>query len=170
MKDNNENLERTLDKLIASTRSPKGKYLAENSWQLLENRLFIRRIKRRFRLRAVSAAAVVFLCVASWATYHALSFEPASSVPVSAEMGTIAPSEQREVMTFRQQPLEEIALQLSKTFHKVIQINNDTLKNYRITATFGPEESLREILDLLKGTGHFEYKESNDTIIITKLN
>ena len=71
MKDNNENLERTLDKLIASTRSPKGKYLAENSWQLLENRLFIRRIKRRFRLRAVSAAAVVFLCVASWATYHA---------------------------------------------------------------------------------------------------
>lgn len=36
MKDNNENLERTLDKLIASTRSPKGKYLAENSWQLLE--------------------------------------------------------------------------------------------------------------------------------------
>lgn len=73
-------------------------------------------------------------------------------------------------MVFSQQPLEEIVLQLSKTFHKVIRIDNDSLKNYRMTATFGPGEELTEILDLLKEAGSFQYKESNDTIVITKLN
>ena len=39
-----------------------------------------------------------------------------------------------------------------------------------MTATFGPGEELTEILDLLKEAGSFQYKESNDTIVITKLN
>lgn len=170
MKVNNENFEKVLEKLISSTRSPRGRFSAESSWKILESRLFARRIRRRFWLRTASAAAVVLLCVASWAAYHALSFEPAPPAAIATESRSVAPVRQREAMVFSQQPLEEIVLQLSKTFHKVIRIDNDSLKNYRMTATFGPGEELTEILDLLKEAGSFQYKESNDTIVITKLN
>lgn len=170
MKVNNENLEKILEKLISSTRSPRRRFSAENSWQILESKLFARRIKRRLWLRTASAAAIVLLCVASWAAYHALSFKPASPAAIVTESQSAVPVKQREVMVFSQQPLEEIVLQLSKTFHKVIRIENDSLKNYRMTATFGPDEEPAEILDLLKEAGNFQYKESNDTITITKLN
>ena len=75
-----------------------------------------------------------------------------------------------EVLIFRQQPLEEIALRLSQTFHRAIRIDDDSLRNYRMTATFNSDESLTVILDLLKEAGKFDYEESNDTIVITKLN
>lgn len=170
MKISNDNIEKVLDKLTASTRSPRRRFSAENSWKILESKLFAHRMKRRFWLRTASAAAVVLLCVASWATYRALSFEPAPPVAVSTETHSITPARQREIMVFRQQPLEEIILQLSQTFHKVIRIDNDSLKSYRMTATFNPGEDLTDILELLKGAGSFEYREVNDTIIITKLN
>lgn len=57
MKVNNENFDKVLNKLVASTRSPRGRFTAENSWRLLESRL----LKRR----TASAAAVVLLCVTS---------------------------------------------------------------------------------------------------------
>ena len=39
MKVNNENFDKVLNKLVASTRSPRGRFTAENSWRLLESRL-----------------------------------------------------------------------------------------------------------------------------------
>lgn len=39
MKVNNENFDKVLNKLVASTRSPRGRFTAENSWKLLESRL-----------------------------------------------------------------------------------------------------------------------------------
>ncbi|CAH2757319.1 hypothetical protein BUAKA3JSW_02208 [Bacteroides uniformis] len=75
------------------------------------------------------------------------------------------------VLTFDQQPLQEIVRQLSETFRTDIRIEGDSLKNYHMTATFREGESLTEILDLLKDAGNFTYKKENNTIILTtKLN
>lgn len=68
MKVNNENFDKVLNKLVASTRSPRGRFTAENSWKLLESRLLKRRSMKRFWMRTASAAAVVLLCVTSWAS------------------------------------------------------------------------------------------------------
>ena len=145
MKVNNENFDKVLNKLVASTRSPRGRFTAENSWRLLESRLLKRRSMKRFWMRTASAAAVVLLCVTSWAIHS--------------------------VLTFDQQPLQEIVRQLSETFRTDIRIEGDSLKNYHMTATFREGESLTEILDLLKDAGNFTYKKENNTIILTtKLN
>lgn len=48
MKVNNENFDKVLNKLVASTRSPRGRFTAENSWRLLESRLLKRRSMKRF--------------------------------------------------------------------------------------------------------------------------
>lgn len=51
MKVNNENFDKVLNKLVASTRSPRGRFTAENSWRLLESRLLKRRSMKRFWMR-----------------------------------------------------------------------------------------------------------------------
>ena len=76
MKVNNENFDKVLNKLVASTRSPRGRFTAENSWKLLESRLLKRRSMKRFWMRTASAAAVVLLCVTSWAAYQFLYVAP----------------------------------------------------------------------------------------------
>lgn len=172
MKVSNENFDKVPNKLAASTRSPRGRFTAENSWKLLESRLLKRRSMKRFWMRAASAAAVVLLCVTSWAAYQFLYVAPqreaipAETVHAAEETRTI-----HGALTFDQQPLEEIVRQLSETFRTDIRIEGDSLKNYHMTATFREGESLTEILDLLKDAGNFTYKKENNTIILTtKLN
>ena len=160
MKVNNENFDKVLNKLVASTRSPRGRFTAENSWRLLESRLLKRRSMKRFWMRTASAAAVVLLCVTSWAAI------PTEAIHTTEETQVI-----HSVLTFDQQPLQEIVRQLSETFRTDIRIEGDSLKNYHMTATFREGESLTEILDLLKDAGNFTYKKENNTIILTtKLN
>ena len=53
-----------------------------------------------------------------------------------------------------------------QTYHRPIIIEDETLKNYRITATFRSDESLDEILNLLQKASAFTYTNANDTIII----
>ena len=158
MKVNNENFDKVLNKLVASTRSPRGRFTAENSWRLLESRLLKRRSMKRFWMRTASAAAVVLLCVTSWAAYQFLYVAPQrEAIPTEAIHTT--------------EPLQEIVRQLSETFRTDIRIEGDSLKNYHMTATFREGESLTEILDLLKDAGNFTYKKENNTIILTtKLN
>lgn len=171
MKVNNENIDKVLNKLIASTRSPRGRYSAENSWKQLEMRMQKRRSLRKLWLRVASAAAVVVFCVASWAAYNAIYPTTHKSAPMPAETEAKAPIVRRDILIFHQQTLEEITRQLSKTFHTEIKIEDDSLKNYRMTATFQDGEDLTQILDLLKNAaGNFTYKQTNKTIIITKLN
>lgn len=85
MKVNNENFDKVLNKLVASTRSPRGRFTAENSWRLLESRLLKRRSMKRFWMRTASAAAVVLLCVTSWAAYQFLYVAPPrEAIPTEA--------------------------------------------------------------------------------------
>lgn len=171
MKINNEDFDKVLNKLAASTRSPRGRFSAANSWKLLEGRLKARKRRRLFRLRVASSAAVVLLCIASWAAYHALRPEPTRPRPTEVHTVTSAPQPQIKVFNFNQQPLQEIVQQLSETYHTHIVITDDSLRNYCMTGTFDTGESLTEILDLLKGAArNFDYTVTNDTIIITKLN
>lgn len=284
----NEDFDKVLDKLVASTRSPRACFSAENSWKLLEKRLFIQRSKRILRLRAASAAAVVLLCVASWFAYDVLRPVPMKSVSTLAEMRTITLPDRTEVILnhystliyparfkgdfrkvklrgeacfkvekdserpfivraeavrvrvlgtrfnveaypgdkevrttllegsvsvyikgkkqrvillpnesavydkeketlvqesapdasdeilwiqgilfFNRLTLEEIARQLSNTFHTEIRIEDASLRNYRMTATFHEGESLAGILDLLKEAGNFNYKQTDHIITLT---
>ena len=156
MKVNNENFDKVLNKLVASTRSPRGRFTAENSWRLLESRLLKRRSMKRFWMRTASAAAVVLLCVTSWAAYQFLYVAPQrEAIPTEAIHTTEETQVIHSVLTFDQQPLQEIVRQLSETFRTDIRIEGDSLKNYHMTATFREGESLTEILDLLKDAGNF---------------
>ena len=161
MKVNNENFDKVLNKLVASTRSPRGRFTAENSWRLLESRLLKRRSMKRFWMRTASGAAYQFLYVAP----------QREAIPTEAIHTTEETQVIHSVLTFDQQPLQEIVRQLSETFRTDIRIEGDSLKNYHMTATFREGESLTEILDLLKDAGNFTYKKENNTIILTtKLN
>ena len=122
MKVNNENFDKVLNKLVASTRSPRGRFTAENSWRLLESRLLKRRSMKRFWMRTASAAAVVLLCVTSWAAYQFLYVAPPrEAIPTEAIHTTEETQVIHSVLTFDQQPLQEIVRQLSETFRTDIR-------------------------------------------------
>ena len=113
MKVNNENFDKVLNRLVASTRSPRGRFTAENSWRLLESRLLKRRSMKRFWMRTASAAAVVLLCVTSWAAYQFLYVAPQrEAIPTEAIHTTEETQVIHSVLTFDQQPLQEIVRQL----------------------------------------------------------
>lgn len=70
MKYTDQKPDKILERLIASTRSPRGKYSAAESYKILEKRLFPNR-SRIFRLRfTAAAAAIALLCVMSWSVYQ----------------------------------------------------------------------------------------------------
>lgn len=103
MKVNNENFDKVLNKLVASTRSPRGRFTAENSWRLLESRLLKRRSMKRFWMRTASAAAVVLLCVTSWAAYQFLYVAPPrEAIPTEAIHTTEETQVIHSVLTFDQ--------------------------------------------------------------------
>lgn len=97
MKVNNNDIDKVLNKLIASTRSPRGRFTAENSWKLLEKQLFARRNRRLFWMRMASAAAVVLLCMAGWLTYDAWRPAPMLMVSTLAETRTVVLPDQTKV-------------------------------------------------------------------------
>lgn len=181
MKD--EEFDRLLERLVSSTRSPRGRFSANESWRLLQQRMHRRRwlplpryarfprvprlsaiASSRFR-RFAGAAAVALLCLTSWAAYHAYrQVQAARTEAVIKTEEPHVPQRLQETLAFRQETLEEIARQLSETFGKKIYISDDSLKAYRMTATFYEGESLAEILELLKEAGGFSYTQTNDTI------
>lgn len=77
---------------------------------------------------------------------------------------------QRGEFIFHNQPLQEIARELSNSFGTPIHIDNDTLRQYRFTARFTGGESLMYILDLLQQqAGCFEcIHTANEITIIAK--
>lgn len=167
MKPNEDHI---LDQLVRSTRSPRGRFSAEESWKLLKQKIHARRKRRVLWLRAASAAAVVLLCVTGWAAYRiwAPAFRspepPAQTQPAAVQETEASP------LVFRQMPLQQIAEELSERFGVNIRIEDEGLKQYRMTATFGPDETLEEILQLLDNAGQFGHTYTGDTIVITKLN
>lgn len=88
MKYTDRELEEILNKLIASTRSPRGRFSAASSYPQLEKKLKFHH-RRLYPVRTFVAAAVVLLCLSVWAAY--LYMQPASiqTVTTLAETRTI---------------------------------------------------------------------------------
>ena len=69
-------------------------------------------------------------------------------------------------LIFRKNPISEIANELSQSFNTQIDIKDQKLRNYKISARFEKNETLKEILDLLQSAGYFDYTIQNNRIII----
>lgn len=80
-----------LNKLVASTRSPRGRFSAAAGYPLLAKRLkFNRQPNRAFVRTFASVAAVVLLCVSVWAAYLLLQPVALQTVSTLAETRTIS--------------------------------------------------------------------------------
>ncbi len=84
--------EKILERLVASTRSPKGRFSAKESYKLLERRLPVRKT-HLFRIRTfrtiAAAAAIALLCVMSWAAYEYVLPVGVQTVSTLADCRTI---------------------------------------------------------------------------------
>lgn len=70
MEPSHDSIDRILDRLVASTRSPRGRYSASESWKLLERRIVSPQAKRVRLFRLAGGVAVsILLCLASWFVY-----------------------------------------------------------------------------------------------------
>ena len=89
MKYTDRELEDILNKLIASTRSPRGRFSAASSYPQLEKKLNFRNRRLYLTRTFAAAAAVVLLCLSVWAAY--LYMQPVSiqTVTTLAETRTI---------------------------------------------------------------------------------
>ena len=89
MKYTDRELEDILNKLIASTRSPRGRFSAASSYPQLEKKLNFRNRRLYLTRTFAAAAAVVLLCLSVWTAY--LYMQPATIQTVStlAETRTV---------------------------------------------------------------------------------
>lgn len=64
---------------------------------------------------------------------------------------------------FQEEPLLSIARHLSRRFDVTINVLDNELAGYRLSATFPAEEELEQILGLLSSTGKFKYRREGET-------
>ena len=160
--------EELLDCLARSTRSPWGDYTSDHTWPLLEARLRSCRPRplHRWLRRAAACAAVVLTFVLGWAMYSTVIspfLRDAAPVEAPASREPI-----REALVFNQEPLRQIVVVLRQTFGADIIIADESLKDYRITATFGADESLDGILDVLRRAAGLQVERRGGRIIIRR--
>lgn len=67
---------------------------------------------------------------------------------------------------FNNQTLLEITQELSNYFNIHIEINNQLLKEYRLTAHFEQNEDIEDILNILETAASFRWEKDNNTIVI----
>lgn len=114
--------ETLLDHLVASTRSPRGRFSAARSWPLLQARLKRTTLRRTFWMRVAGAAAVVLLCIAGWQAYELLRPVEMMTVTAQAETRTVVLPDRTKVIlnrystltypkNFRREARREVSLQ-----------------------------------------------------------
>jgi transmembrane sensor len=82
--------DRILDKLIASTRSPRGRFSAKAIYPLLEKKLFTNKPRRLFLRRAIAIAVVIAaLCIPVWLVYKHTVAEQMMHIYARSEMKTV---------------------------------------------------------------------------------
>lgn len=67
---------------------------------------------------------------------------------------------------FTESSIGEIANELSQSFNTHIEIKNEKLRNYKVSARFENNETLKDILDLLQTAGYFKYSMINNQITL----
>ena len=116
------------------------------------------------------------VAVSTGQTGEALILSPGENAIYDKQTGTLAhapaPRAADEVLwthgilRFDQETLEEIARQLSNAYHTKVRIADDSLRQYRITATFRTDERLEDILDLLQEATGFDCRAERNGYII----
>lgn len=97
-----QEFEKILDKLVSSTRSPRGRFSKESSWNILERRLPNPRrhiLPLRYFMRG--AAAAIVLCVLGWWTYYMFAPIPMQTVSTLAETRNITLPDQTTIVLNR---------------------------------------------------------------------
>ena len=64
-------------------------------------------------------------------------------------------------LSFNEQPLGSVAAILERRYPVALQFADNRMKNYRVSGTFPPEETITSILDMLGFVGKFNYKTSH---------
>lgn len=114
--------ETLLDCLVASTRSPRGRFSAARSWPLLQARLKRTSLRRTLWMRVAGAAAIVLLCIAGWQAYEQFRPVEMTTVTAQAETRTVVLPDRTEVILnrystltypkdFRREARREVSLQ-----------------------------------------------------------
>lgn len=93
----NIDIDTLIDELATSTRSPQGKFSAEESYRMLHNRVFARRKRLRIIRFASAAAAVVLLSVLSWSIYNYMIPTRIMTITTLAETKTVTLPDGTEV-------------------------------------------------------------------------
>ena len=93
----NDNFDKILEQLVASTRSPRGRFSAKNSWKILERRISPASGKIKFLRIAVSVAASILVCLASWYTYVYIQWGTIQTISTLAEIRDITLPDQSVV-------------------------------------------------------------------------
>ena len=86
-----------LDKLVASTRSPHGRFTAEKSWPLLQKRIQGGFGWYLWYHRVASLAAIILLCLAGWGIYEYVIPPREQTYAAYAEVRTILLPDSTEV-------------------------------------------------------------------------
>lgn len=106
--------------------------------------------------RRIAAAACIVLVVAIGVAgiyqYHV----QLTSNETSTIIDTQSP-EKLSPLVFDNQPLGQIVSVLSERFDIEVTVQDTTLAQYRMTATFAADETLPEILSVLATAGHFHF-------------
>lgn len=70
-------------------------------------------------------------------------------------------------LTFFDEPLSEVAMQLQRWYGVTVIFKEETMKNTRFTGTFR-DESLQRVMQVLQMSAPFDYHISKDTLMINK--
>lgn len=97
MTSENDNFDKILEQLVASTRSPRGRFSAKNSWKILERRISPASGKIKFLRIAGSVAASILICLASWYTYDYIQSGTIQTISTLAEIRDITLPDQSVV-------------------------------------------------------------------------
>lgn len=98
--------DKLLDKLISSTRSPRGRFSQSASWLLLEKRLFATRPTRLWLRISTAAATIAMLTLVSWWGYEQLKPIPMQTVSTLAETRLVQLPDQSEIILNRYSTLQ----------------------------------------------------------------
>lgn len=166
-----------IDTLAKRTHSPRGKFAAtDQTYQELlhripeEQRPVVTHPKPRGFFVRWSAAACTLLIVGiglaiAGVVYQQFYSSPAATDPNIASSETSDMAEIRTLI-YEDTPLSVITSELEEIYHISIEVTDEKLMDYRLTATFSSDESIEEILSILAEAGGFEIQNTTDGFVI----
>lgn len=178
----------TLDRISASVHRPKGKYAdKEQLFAELQTRIVpaakciapdgpcitpektsVTKRPSLFAAHRRAAIAAGFLLVLGLGIAGIWQYNAGIWQSEEASTETSSPTIRPEALVFENAPLSEIIAELSSRYSVSIRLSSPALADYRITATFAPEESLEEVLDALSAVTPFTYHQEGTDYVISQ--